>query len=982
MSHITGTLQTLGSPLNIGPDTGQPPTGPNTWASTFHPVPAPAPGGLKFAILHFTGVSLPANNRLEVDLGYDMDVFTSADGNDFWTRPVNVATFAGGNIPIRYITNGAANGIAQLTQYGRGERHSGKQDPTALSNSDPFLLEAQYTEGKYDPLWICDANNINWENIQCLANVNDIRRKTAPSVGMIVHVYHDSDLNQDLVSTCSVTLIGADQIITAGHCIEDNAMEIGSASVIFNYETNCDWTHSNTYSGKFYKVKKVLKRRWLDPNFPSYDYCLLQLKTPIGGIPVPPCPIRNGLPAVGEQVFGIHHPNGAIKKLSPISPAFTTVNNTGSTFINVLNLDVSGGSSGSGIFDSNGRIMGVLSNGGKCNLFYFPIVTILQDIAATPVPSPGRDVMLVFDKSGSMSLPAGTGKTKIQEARDAASLFVQLIQTGGGNKLGLASFSTAAIVDENLSAINVNKKDALIGNAAPYTGGKIGMLNPGGSTSIGGGLQAAQGQFGGGNNLRTILLFTDGLQNTPPMIDAVNPTLTGDEIHVIGFGTESSLDGTLLTQLAQQHNGLYTRAGDPLNLKKFFAMAFGNIFLSGTLADPLFFLPAATMKAKPMTFPICGEEHITVVCGWDKTTSPLFMQLQSPGGNIISAGMAGVESSTGNTWTFIKLNLPFAGEQDGSWTVIVNRTGSGSEFPAQQIDLNYFINVIVKGGPELKIMQRKTNYFTGDTINPMVSLATLDGDPAHGAKVKVKVIRPNESIGNILSRTKLKAANTIDSDTLPLRQSNLQTIESETGKQAINYVEEIFDLSDDPENAGGYLESHGIYGKVFTDLLKKEGNYTFHIMATYGEVCKATKELIWTIHVDSGIDGGKTVIKTTVVSVRADGKKQLVFTLTPKDKYGNNIGPGRADVINVTGVAGTSTDGLVTDNGDGTYTVNGTWDATGTAPGITITQPGRNAVVVTDKTLAETGDKTNWKLWFWLLLLLFIILLLLFFLLK
>ncbi len=75
MSHITGTLQILGSPLNIGPDAGLPTT-------TFHPDP-PSTGGLKFVILHFTNGVLPANNRLEVDLGYATDVFTSADGTDF-----------------------------------------------------------------------------------------------------------------------------------------------------------------------------------------------------------------------------------------------------------------------------------------------------------------------------------------------------------------------------------------------------------------------------------------------------------------------------------------------------------------------------------------------------------------------------------------------------------------------------------------------------------------------------------------------------------------------------------------------------------------------------------------------------------------------------------------------------------------------------------------------------------------------------------
>lgn len=101
MSHITGTVQTQSPALLIGPDSGAAPTAPNIWALNF--AHAPAPGGTKLLILHFQNVSLSAANRLEVDLGYGTDVFTSADGPSFWTRPVNVNAAAGGLVPIRYV---------------------------------------------------------------------------------------------------------------------------------------------------------------------------------------------------------------------------------------------------------------------------------------------------------------------------------------------------------------------------------------------------------------------------------------------------------------------------------------------------------------------------------------------------------------------------------------------------------------------------------------------------------------------------------------------------------------------------------------------------------------------------------------------------------------------------------------------------------------------------------------------------------------
>jgi len=118
------------APLTIGPDSGEAPTAPNTWTHNF--AHTPAPGGTKFLILHFINASLPAANRLEVDLGYGTDVFSSADGADFWTRPVNVHVLPGGNVPIRYVTDGAAGGSVQLDRYGRGESlpgSPGQQQP-------------------------------------------------------------------------------------------------------------------------------------------------------------------------------------------------------------------------------------------------------------------------------------------------------------------------------------------------------------------------------------------------------------------------------------------------------------------------------------------------------------------------------------------------------------------------------------------------------------------------------------------------------------------------------------------------------------------------------------------------------------------------------------------------------------------------------------------------------------------------------------
>jgi hypothetical protein len=237
----------------------------------------------------------------------------------------------------------------------------------------------------------------------------------------------------------------------------------------------------------------------------------------------------------------------------------------------------------------------VLSNGDPCcnfscsDLHYFPTKTILAAIVPAPPMPTTRDVMVVFDRSGSMSEDDGTGRTKIEGARDAAALFYQLIKVGG-NRAGLVSFDTNPHVDQGRANVTAALKTTLIG-PPPFITGKVGGLTPGSRTSIGGGLNSAKNELNpAGANPRAILLMTDGLQNEGLAPSGVD--LTGLTIHAIGFGSESNLDGNLLSALANDHGGRYLRAGGGLTLEKFFSDAFGNIFENGIIHDPEVNLPA------------------------------------------------------------------------------------------------------------------------------------------------------------------------------------------------------------------------------------------------------------------------------------------------------------------------------------------------------------------------------------------------------
>jgi hypothetical protein len=196
-------------------------------------------------------------------------------------------------------------------------------------------------------------------------------------------------------------------------------------------------------------------------------------------------------------------------------------------------------------------------------------------------------------------------------------------------------------------------------------------------------------------------------------------------------------------------------------------------------------------------------------------------------------------------------------------------------------------------------------------------------------------------------------------------------IESRTGKPVVGYTQQTFDMYGDIVHTGAF-EIAGLFGNSFKDLLTVGGDYTFHFQASYGDTCTATRELIWSLHVEPGIDPSTTTVTTDVSEGRG------TITLVPKDKYGNNLGPGIGDGLSITGVPGTILTGPVRDNGDGSYTAPVNWDpGSGNSPGVIIGQPSRPPVAVHDPKLPGRDRCRKWKLLFWLMALVALVLFLL-----
>lgn len=938
MSHNVGRIVPL-TGTRIGPDTGTPATSPGVWELEFTPQPALAGGTPRFVLLHLNAMSLPGTSRVEVELGYSQDVFTATSGTDVWTRPVDPAL---GAVLIRYIGSGTTGGVT-LSEYGSGEpwttTYPSNPDPNqdqtylnSVTNTDLFLHTDPYVEPTYQT-WLRCGGVFDWQNAACAA-AGSVQEQTARAVGMIVSVHHHG--TERLVSTCSGTLVDTNVFLTALHCLQDpNDEEIRSGSVTFDYETTCAGGRPAGYSPTFHKVRRKIQTGSLVGL--DADWALLEIDPPPTGIV--PCTLRPTIPAEGESVFTVHHANGTVKKLQSGTLPSGDVHN-------VTDFDYGGGSSGSALFDAAGRVIGAaLSTGDRgpnaCRVAYSRATDVLAALANPPAPPTPLDIMIVVDRSGSMGLPgtSGTGRTKMDEAKDAASLFVQLVRLNAGDRIGMGSFSTSATHPPETPPGNVNpgRKQQLVGSA-PYTGGTIGALAPGGFTSIGGGLSEAIQALGSTANQRAILLLTDGMQNTPPMVEAVESTLGDTQLCIVGFGNEADLDGALLSRLARDHpatgarRGMYTRANDGLALKKFFALCFGNIFESGTLIDPESTLLRDATTPAELPFDVCDEDQITLVVGWDVPGAPVEAALVSPAGAIVMSTTPGASADAGTTWRFLRVGLPLQGEREGTWKVRVWRRPPG-ELEELGPDLRYFVSVIADGGPLLMPLLPSRRLYTGDAVNPTVSLRYRDQTAPH-ADVELSVEAPDGSLGDLVMQHGLTEPDP-NAEPIDSFRTTLQQLAAEAGGELpLARATRTLELFDDGVHDDGAMESDGIYANPIDDLLRFEGSYTFHAVATYGETCRGRREAMWSLNVDLGIDPGRSDVRLVDSTIR----------FTPRDRYGNPLGPGRSGSFVVTPNPGSQVTGPVSDNGDGSYDVPVTWEGDG--PSVAITQPDRPSVSI------------------------------------
>jgi len=609
------------------------------------------------------------------------------------------------------------------------------------------------------------------------------------------------------------------------------------------------------------------------------------------------------------------------------------------------------------------------------------INTVLQPRACFK-HRPGVDVFLVLDKSGSMasSTLGGDPEPKIEALQEAVRDFVTAWDdarsmeatltppVNNPDNIGVALFDQFASpwTDGTLTAgLNVfaGADSKILSNLNPMTctATSCGQLVPGTSTSIGAGLLSADAGFQADGNRHVILLMSDGMQNTNPMVrpfdpsDPTNPAPTSPtaiatyslgtpnianqlphetssnyQLYAVTVGTGIAVSAAINQDIAHATGGFYINTEDNADqLKAFFLELLQNVLRFNsydTIRMISKIVPPATLPFSTCT-PVSTTSHdVEFSLMWPRTRGALRFTVTPPGG----AQPIVKESASGFISIVQQLPLPVPFDPTGNWNILVEgaHVRDGAAGVTDQGSFPFEVYVMADDGAiksDLSVIPG--DYKAGDKIRLRAKL-TQFGSPILGLgshpsdKIQVDLIKPGQSIGDILSDSTASAApsgpdpqSAAKAKLFNALQANPSPLDRQSG------TVHLFD--DGKPEHGDDVAGDGIYSALYPAILPGHYNFLFSIERTDPNSARFSRQQLRTAYVRAVPDAGNTVFQASVQS-----RNTLVIVMTPRFKPGpgclsgdpkcGRMGPGWANYFWFT--AGGQTPFKAKDNLDGTYT--------------------------------------------------------------
>lgn len=580
------------------------------------------------------------------------------------------------------------------------------------------------------------------------------------------------------------------------------------------------------------------------------------------------------------------------------------------------------------------------------------------------------DVTLVLDKSGSMAdLPPGanTGASKADILKAAIKAFVstwgQMDQpepTGEqwpNDRIGLDFFNQGPLPQTfpvGDPPANFFVKRGAGTNWDSIVNG-IDVLSPGGSTSIGGGINDAMAKWKADpQNDLSVILVTDGKQNTSPLIQATGSGFLGltpvaglpqelrkrfIPIHTIAFGQPTGVDLDLLTNVSFETSGASFLTVSDQGMFDTFAMLLVAILKGNTAGLALQQDATMTGTGPAPTLPLLVDpsaKRAVFLLQWGpEHRFALDMDVYRPGVDPNAGGLPAVQKSGEKQAQATIKTFDMVTSRDrndvGTWHVRVKRDKSA---PSENIP--YTLNVLfVEKHLDYRLAFDHVHTATGDNIG-IQAVVAWDGKPLPGlpaGAIRVRIQRPPEGLGTILHQSPRDpgTGNTVTptGDILtPLERKVALISDARLLTRILPRDVDTIVLTD---------QGNGVYGGSFAGT-SVPGSYGFEVTLDWDDLRTGH------LHRQERMEQSVKILPdfaSSTVKLTRDANNNVLIAVTPRDRFGNYMGPGYASLVK----AALRSEGRITPvpadtNQTGTYVFTVAGVPPGTTPIVDITVDG------------------------------------------
>lgn len=561
----------------------------------------------------------------------------------------------------------------------------------------------------------------------------------------------------------------------------------------------------------------------------------------------------------------------------------------------------------------------------------------VQTTCATPCPGT-REYALLLDLSGSMTGLTASGSSKWDLLKSAVSDYLPLLKSsvplGAGDKLGVYTFngeSVTQLQNTNFGQAWINNPTSVENTLFPST------LTPSDLTPMGGGIQHMFNSFFsslGTDAMRSIIVFTDGMQNKNPMFNEMTEVIENQtgftpasgilgttglpldvdsaparnnhvKIFTIGVGAAPGF-ATMLNKLANPDNE-YVQI-DYLNAAE---QNYLNVFFTKTIPSSLRFCSPRVLDYRRGTmtgFDNPPREKFRL----NAFVSNLAIRVDYPDGletvKLYKDGQqVNVGHQTGKGSTLVSVPFPYTGNQSpdpvapaGEWELeIIGKAGRPYNIVA--ITNDELLKTDLRLGSQ-------SVYYPGNSL-PVVAEVGFGGKHLAGATVTATLIRPGDDLGDLAAKSDASGSLTLPEPGYQSGQAKIDNLLRDPAFLAkIQRENRQITLTDD--GAGHYTGS--FTGNQVTGTYQVYVRFKGTIPGGTAFEGWEMKCALYDFSEQSGIRLNGQLI--SVISQEGGPFKKLV--IRPTNKFNRMLGPGQLNRINV------QVDGVnqnLTDNLDGTY---------------------------------------------------------------